>query len=120
MDEVLRRRLTEQEREEYDKYDRRAMIAANFVVWPGIAGLISYSASRYPSATVCLILVVCAMPFVIILGRRARTLRELAESRYAAIMGHGGTDSPSGRDDGPDPDGGSPGTNTGTKTSTKP
>ena len=86
MDEVLRKRLSEPEQEQYDKFDRRAMIAANVVVWPAIAGLISYSTSRYPSALVCLALVVTAMPFVIIFGRRARKLRELAESRYTAIM----------------------------------
>lgn len=87
MDDVLRKRLSEQEQEEYDRFDRRAVIAGNFVVWPGIAGLVSYSASKYPSAIICLILVVVAMPLVIIMGRRARKLRELAESRYAIIMG---------------------------------
>ena len=90
MDDVLRKRLSKEELELYDQFDRRAMIAANFVVWPGIAGLISYSTSRYPSSVVCLVLVVVAMPLVLRFGREARKLREIAENRYAAIMGQGG------------------------------
>ena len=92
MDDVLRKRLSEDELEKYDRYDRRAMIAGNFVVWPGIAGAISYSTDRYPSAILCLVIVVAAFPVMLIMGKQARRLRELAESRYAAIMGHGGSD----------------------------
>lgn len=92
MDEVLRKRLSKEELEQYDRFDRRAMLAGHFVTWPAIAGLISYSASRYASATLCLVIVVLAFPVMVIMGKRARKLRELAESRYSAIMGHGDKD----------------------------
>lgn len=96
MDEVFRKRLSPEELEEYDKYDRRASIAGHFVVWPGIAGAISYATGRNGSALVCLILVVLAFPVIVIMGRRARKLRELAEQRYDAIMGT----SPTGKETG--------------------
>jgi hypothetical protein len=88
MDEILRKRLSKEELEEYDRFDRRASAAGHFVVWPAIAGAISYSASRYPSAMVCLVLIIVAFPVMVIMGKRARKLRELAESRYSAIMGY--------------------------------
>jgi len=88
MDDILRKRLSEQEIELYDRYDRRASIAGHFVVWPAIAGAISYSGSRYLPATICLVIVLVAFPVLLIMGKQARRLRELAESRYAGIMGH--------------------------------
>ncbi|MBU1175335.1 MAG: hypothetical protein KKH72_08015 [Alphaproteobacteria bacterium] len=88
MDDVLRKRLSEEELEKYDLYDRRASIAGHFVVWPGIAGLVSYFSSRPGSAIVCLVIVLAAFPVVVLMGRRASQLRELAEQRYGAIMGH--------------------------------
>ena len=89
MDEVFRKRLSPEELEEYDKFDRRASIAGHFVVWPGIAGAISYATGRNGSALVCLVLVVLAFPVIVFMGRRARKLRELAEQRYGTIMGTG-------------------------------
>lgn len=90
MDDILRKRLSKEEVEQYDLFDRRASMAAHFVVWPGIAGLVSYSASRIPSAILCLVIVLAAIPVMVIMGRHARKLRERAEGRYAAIMGFDG------------------------------
>jgi len=86
MDDVFRKRLSEDELAKYDRYDRRASMAGHFFVWPGIAGLISYTYGRYPSAAICLALVVLALPAMIWMGGRARKLRELAEKRYLGIM----------------------------------
>ena len=87
MDDVLRKRLSPEEVEQYDKFDRRASIAGHFVVWPAIAGAISYSAGKVGSPWVCLVIVLVAFPIMVIMGKRAKQLRELAEQRYDAIMG---------------------------------
>ena len=88
MDDILRKRLSEQELELYDRFDGRAGIAGHFVVWPAIAGAISYSGSRYLPAMICLVIVLIAFPVLLIMGKKAKRLRELAENRYAGIMGH--------------------------------
>ena len=92
MDEVLRKRLSSEEIDAYDACDRRASAAGHFVVWPTIAGVISYSGGRLGSALVCLAIVLAAFPFMVIMGKRARKLRERAEDRFAATMGDDGTD----------------------------
>lgn len=86
MDEVFRKRLSEDELAEYDRYDRRASIAGHFFVWPGIFGLISYTYERYPSAFICLACVVISLPVMIWMGGRAKKLREVAEKRYLGIL----------------------------------
>lgn len=91
MDELLRKRLSPEECEQYDMFDRRASIAGHFVVWPAIAGLISYSAGKAVSPWVCLAIVVAAFPVMVIMGKRAGKLRQLAEERYGVIMGTGGS-----------------------------
>jgi hypothetical protein len=92
MDEVLRRRLSEEELELYDTYDRRASIAAHFVVWPLIAGLVSFATGHIHNTVVCLAITAVAFPFVVLMGRRAGALRAAAEQRYAAIMGRAESD----------------------------
>ncbi|MFY0613234.1 MAG: hypothetical protein JXQ99_17005 [Hyphomicrobiaceae bacterium] len=87
MDDVLRKRLSPEELEQYDTFDRRASIAGHFVVWPAIAGAISYSAGKVGSPWLCLAIVLIAFPVMVIMGKRAKKLRELAERRYGAIMG---------------------------------
>ncbi len=87
MDDVLRKRLSPEELEQYDTFDHRASIAGHFVVWPAIAGAISYTAGNAVSPWVCLAIVLAAFPAMVIMGKRAGKLRQLAESRYAAIMG---------------------------------
>ncbi len=87
MDEVLRKRLSPEEAEQYDTFDRRASIAGHFVVWPAIAGGISYGAGNAASPWICLAIVVAAFPVMVIMGKRAGKIRQLAESRFDAIMG---------------------------------
>ncbi len=87
MDDVLRKRLSEEELELYDTYDRRASIASHFVVWPLIAALVSYAAGRMHNVILCLVIAAIAFPVVVLMGRRAGALRVTAEQRYAAIMG---------------------------------
>ncbi len=87
MDDVLRKRLSPEELEQYDTFDRRASIAGHFVVWPAIAGAISYTAGKAVSPLVCLAIVMAAFPVMVIMGKRAGKLRQLAEVRYGAIMG---------------------------------
>lgn len=87
MDDLLRKRLSEEELEAYDRFDQRASIAGHFLVWPAIFGLISYAGSKYASAMVCLALVVVSFPVIVIMGRRASRLRELAQSRYEGSAG---------------------------------
>lgn len=87
MDEVLRKRLSEEELQRYDTYDRRASIASHFVVWPLIAGLVSFAGGRVHNTVVCLVIAAIAFPIVVIMGRRAGAIRVTAEQRYAAIMG---------------------------------
>lgn len=87
MDDVLRKRLSPEEIEQYDTFDRRASIAGHFVVWPAIAGAISYTAGKAVSPWVCLAIVAAAFPVMVIMGKRAGKLRQLAQDRYGAIMG---------------------------------
>ena len=87
MDDVLRQRLSPEELEQYDTYDKRASIASHFVVWPLIAGLVSFAAGKPHNTVVCLVIVAIAFPIVVLMGRRAGALRVLAEERYAAILG---------------------------------
>lgn len=87
MDDVLRKRLSPEELEQYDTFDRRASIAGHFVVWPAIAGAISYSAGKVGSPWLCLAIVLVAFPIMVIMGKRAGKMRKLAEARYGAIMG---------------------------------
>jgi hypothetical protein len=87
MDDVLRKRLSEEELKLYDTYDQRASIASHFVVWPLIAGLVSFAADRMHNVILCLVIAAIAFPVVVIMGRRAGALRATAEQRYAAIMG---------------------------------
>ena len=87
MDDVLRKRLSPEELEQYEKYDNRASIAGHFVVWPAIAGLISYYGDKPVSQWICLAIVVTAFPVMVIMGKRAGALRKLAEDRFAVIMG---------------------------------
>ena len=93
MDDVLRKRLSSEELEQYDMFDRRASIAGHFVVWPAIAGAISYSAGKVGSSWLCLVIVLVAFPFMVIMGKRAKKLREMAEARFGAIMGTNSNDS---------------------------
>ena len=93
MDDVLRKRLSSEELDAYDTYDRYASAAGHFFVWPAIAGLISYSGGRLGSAVVCLAIVLIAFPVMVVMGKRAGKLRELAENRFAAIMGDDGANS---------------------------
>ena len=97
MDDVLRKRLSSEELEQYDTFDRRASIAGHFVVWPAIAGAISYSAGKVGSPWACLAIVVVAFPIMVIMGKRAGKLRELAQARYSAIMGTGAAEKDKGR-----------------------
>ena len=87
MDDVLRKRLSPEELEQYDSYDRRASIAGHFVVWPGIAGLVSYFGDKPLSQWICLAIVLAAFPVIVVMGKRAGKLRKLAEERYSVIMG---------------------------------
>ncbi len=102
MDDVLRKRLSKEELELYDTYDRRASIASHFVVWPLIAGLVSFAAGRPHNTVVCLVIVAIAFPFVVIMGRRAGALRVTAEQRYAAIMGRADGERDKGDGSGPE------------------
>lgn len=87
MDDVLRKRLSPEEVEQYDKYDRRASIAGHFVVWPAIAGLVSYFNDKPASQWICLAIVIAAFPVMVTMGNRAGKLRQLAEERFGVIMG---------------------------------
>lgn len=87
MDDVLRQRLSPEELEEYDTYDRRASTAAHFVVWPLIAAFILFAAGNGRYSMLCLGIALIAFPIVVLMGRRAGALRVLAEERYAAILG---------------------------------
>ena len=87
MDDVLRKRLSPEELEQYERYDSRASIAGHFVVWPGIAGLVSYFGDKPASQWICLAIVVAAFPVIVVMGKRASKLRKLAEERYGVIMG---------------------------------
>ena len=87
MDDVLRKRLSEEELKLYDTYDKRALIASHFVVWPLIAGRVSFAGGRMHNVIFCLAITAIAFPVVVIMGRRASVLRRTAEERYAAIMG---------------------------------
>lgn len=92
MDDVLRKRLSEEEVKQYDIYDRRASIAGHFVVWPAIAGLISYFNDKPASQWVCLAIVLTAFPVMVVMGNRAGKLRQLAEERFGVIMGQSPVD----------------------------
>ena len=87
MDEVLRKRLSPEEAEQYDTFDRRASIAGHFAVWPAIFGGISYSSGNVVSPWICLAIVVAAFPVMVIMGKRAGKIRQLAEARFDAVMG---------------------------------
>ncbi len=86
MDDVLRKRLSTEECENYDRYDRRASLAGHFVVWPAIMGLISYYGGKPFSPLICLAIVAVAFPVMVTMGNRAKKLRLIAENRYGAIM----------------------------------
>ena len=82
MQDVFREQLSEEELEQYDLFDSRAALFSSFVVWPGIAGLVSYAADKAHLALVCLVIVLCAVPLMLFFARRARRVREMAEKRY--------------------------------------
>lgn len=86
MHDAFRQRLSKDEQEAYDLFDSRASLASHFVVWPVIAAVISYSAGRPLGAMICFAIVLVAAPVMVIMGSRARRIRETAEARYLAIM----------------------------------
>ena len=87
MDDVLRKRLSPEELEQYERYDSRASIAGHFVVWPTIAGLVSYFGDKPASQWICLAIVIAAFPIMVVMGKRAGELRKVAEERFGVIMG---------------------------------
>lgn len=87
MDDVLRKRLSAEELQRYDKCDRWASFAAHLVVWPGFAAFAFFVAGNGPVSLACFTVAAVAFPVVVIMGRRAGALRVAAEERYAAIMG---------------------------------
>ncbi|MFT5511398.1 MAG: hypothetical protein ACI89J_004499 [Hyphomicrobiaceae bacterium] len=87
MDDVLRKRLSPEELEQYERYDSRASIAGHFVVWPAIAGLVSFFGDKPVSQWICLAIVLAAFPVMVVMGKRAGKMRQLAEERFGVIMG---------------------------------
>ena len=86
MHEAFRQRLSADEAAQYDLYDGRASLFSHLVVWPGIAGVICYAAGQTTGAIICLASVLIATPLMIMMGRRAKHLRNVAEQRFLAIM----------------------------------
>lgn len=85
--DFLRQRLSEEEREEFDKYDGRASLASHFLVWPGILALAFYAAGMVNTALIFLVVAVVALAVLLRMAKRARAMRELAEKRYETLIG---------------------------------
>ena len=84
--DVLRERLSAEEQELFDIYDGRAALACHFLVWPTLLAIAFYYSGRLQLALICLLIAGVALPIMLVMARRARGLRELAEERYRAIM----------------------------------
>ena len=84
--DILRQRLSEEEREQYDSYDGRASLASHFLVWPGILAIAFYYSGMLNTALIFAIVAGLALPIMLIMARRARGMRELAEERYEAVV----------------------------------
>ena len=84
--DILRQRLSEEEREQYDVYDGRASLASHFLVWPGILAIAFYYSGMLNTALIFAVVAALALPVMLFMARRARALRELAEERYEAIV----------------------------------
>ena len=86
MFDVLRQRLSEEEQEQYDRYDGRAALACHFLMWPLILAFAFYYSGLTRTALLFFAISAVALPIMLIMAKRARAIRELAEERYAAIM----------------------------------
>ena len=86
MFDVLRKRLSEEELEQYELYDSRASLASHFLVWPGILAIAFYFSGMRNTALIFAVIAGLALPFMLWMARRARGMRELAEERYEAIV----------------------------------
>ncbi len=87
--DILRQRLSEEEQDDYDRYDGRAALACHFMMWPLIAAIAFYYSRMTNTALIFLVIAAVALPVMLFNARRARGLRQLAEERYRAIMlGH--------------------------------
>lgn len=84
--DVLRQRLTPEEREQFDTYDGRAALACHFLVWPTLLAIAFYFSGRFNTSLICAGVAAVALPVMLAMARRARALREIAEERYRAIM----------------------------------
>ncbi|MCB1509888.1 MAG: hypothetical protein KDJ36_03215 [Hyphomicrobiaceae bacterium] len=87
MQDFLRDRLSKDEIERYELYDGLAVICTQFMVWPGLLGLICYASQMRSAAFVCWAIAAVALPLMLLTGQRARALLKVAEKRYLAIMG---------------------------------
>ena len=86
MFDVLRQRLSEEEQEQYDRYDGRAALACHFLMWPLILAFAFYYSGLTRTALLFFAISAVALPIMLIMAKRARAIREMAEERYAAIM----------------------------------
>ena len=86
MFDFLRQRLSEEEQEAYDRYDGRAALACHFLMWPLILAFAFYYSGLTRTALLFFSIAAVALPIMLLMARRARAIRELAEERYAAIM----------------------------------
>ncbi|MGI9521400.1 MAG: hypothetical protein ACR2PG_07095 [Hyphomicrobiaceae bacterium] len=84
--DVLRQRLSREEQEAYDMFDGRAMLASQFVVWPTIVAIACYFSGMTNTALIFAGVAAVALPILLVMGRKARILRESAERRYRAIV----------------------------------
>ena len=84
--DILRNRLSQEEQERYDMFDGRAAMASHFLVWPGILAVAFYYSGMINTATIFAVVAAVALPVMLVMARRARALRELAEKRYMAIL----------------------------------
>ena len=89
MQDFLRDRLTAEEIEQYETYDALAVLCSQFLVWPGLLGLICYATGQSWIAMVCWMIALVALPLMLRTGQKARALLKIAEARYLAIMGGG-------------------------------
>ena len=86
MFDFLRQRLSEEEQAQYDRYDGLAAFACHFLMWPLILAIAFYYSGLTGTAMLFFAVASIALPIMLVMAKRARAIRELAEERYAAIM----------------------------------